>query len=105
MGRNMATKPQFTKEEIARERNRRKCLSYQQKFREDYRKYQREYAAANRNDLKNVRYRLVLRIRKLEATIAELAPQLKVLDEQLAKQQAGQANNPFGQQIDQASTE
>jgi len=105
----MATKqpkPQFTKEEIARERNRRKCLNYQQKYREDYRKYQREYSAANRNDLKNIRYRLVLRIKKLEQTIADLKPQLDVLDQQMAKRaldeakldatQAGSASNPFG---------
>lgn len=102
----MATKqPQFTKEEIARERNRRKCLTYQQKFREDYRKYQREYAAKNRNELKNVRYRLVLRIRKLEQTVADLKPQLEALDAELAKQQAGEANNPFGLNANQDTTE
>lgn len=77
---------QFTQQEIDIERNRRKCLSYQQTHREQYRKYQREYSAATRYELKNVRYRLSLRIGKIEKQLKEYKMQLSAMDEQLAKQ-------------------
>lgn len=103
----MAKAPQFTQEEIDKERNRRKCLKYQQTHREAYRKYQREYSAANRYELKNLRYRLAQRIKKNEAILDDLRVQLEAMDNELVKRAQGDeieiplANNPFGIKPDQ----
>ena len=82
----------FTQEEIDVERNRRKCLKYQQEHREKYREYQRKYSAEKRNELKNIRYRLALRISNTEKKLELAKVELAALDQQL-EQQRDQADS------------